>query len=234
MIFKVYMSIMKALIKWSKRINTVEVDDNMKTQKRVLGWLCIALTPACMLFGLLGDNLPYWYKSISATYYANSSPFMIGLLFATSVFFFCHAGYDWRDRVCSFVQAVSCLGIIIFPVATEGIPDKVGIFGLHPSVSNIPHCAFACILFTTFALNIILLFTRHGADMTDKKRIRNMIYYVCGGAIVAGLMSQILYAVGTIKPPYWFPMTTVNECIMLTAFGVAYLVKSEMFRRLND
>lgn len=232
----VFKFIMNKLIEWSRKVpDRVETKEgNMNTQKRVLGFLCILLSPACILFGLLGDNLPYWYKSVSATYYANSSPFMVGLLFAAAVFFLCHAGYDWRDRTCSIIQAIASLCVIVFPVMTEGVPDKVGIFGLPPSVSNIPHCVSACVLFTTFALNIILLFTRHGDNMTDRKKLRNKIYYVCGGAIVAGLISQVAYSVNIIKVPYWFPMTMVNEVVMLTAFGFAYLVKAGMFRRFND
>ena len=208
----------------------------MQVQKRVLGWLCVLLAPCCLLFGLLAldSNLPGWYESISATYYANSNSLMMGLLVATSVFFFTHSGYDLHDRIVSFIEAVSCLGVVFFPCATPGAPESVGLFGLSPDASHTPHCVSAGVLFVAFAYNILFRFTKHKGGMSDKKRARNLRYYICGSLILAGILSQSLYSVGVYSVPDWFPMTWFNEFVMLTAFGVAYLVKSGMFPRLND
>ena len=208
----------------------------MQIQKKVLGWLCVLLAPCCLLFGLfaLDSNHPGWYQSISATYYANSNSLMIGLLVATSVFFFTHSGYDLHDRIVSFIEALACLGVVFFPCNTTGAPESVGLFGLAPDVSHTPHCISAGILFVTFAYNILFLFTKHKGVPTEMKKVRNICYYVCGSLILAGILSQSLYSLGVYPVPDWFPMTWFNEFIMLTSFGVAYLIKSGMFTRLND
>lgn len=213
---------------------------SMIIQRRVLGILCGLLAPCSLLFGLFGIkyNLPDWYKSISSTYYANSKLFMIGLLFATSIFFLSYKGYDWRDRVCSIIQSITCIGIVIFPCATPGIPDRVGLFCLTPYVSNIIHCTMASILFITFAFNITFLFTLGDGEPTDRKKLRNKIYYICGAVMFLFIINQAVYVKFDTfffwHLPNWFPITWLNEFIMLESFGFAYIVKSRAIGRFND
>ena len=208
---------------------------SMLYQKRILGTLCILLAPLCLLFGLFGldTNLPYWYKSISATFYANSNMFMIGLLFSVSVFFFSYICYDWRDRVVTLIEAVCSIGIVIFPCASEDIPARVGLFQLPFEVSNIFHCIFAALLFLAFGFQITFLFTISGDNPSDNKIKRNRIYRVCGIVIFVFCIVQFVSAIVNILP-YSVPTTWINEFIMLTAFGIAYLVKSQSFKSLND
>ena len=208
---------------------------SMLYQKRILGILCILLAPLCLGFGLFGlkTNLPGWYLSISATYYANSKMFMIGLLFAISVFLFSYQCYDWRDRVITLIEAVSAVGIVVFPCKTPGIPETVGIFNINNSISHIIHCIFAAILFLSFAIQITFLFTITKHEMTEKKRRRNMIYRICGIVIFVFLAWQVITSAFKFIPSY-VPMTWINEFFMLIAYGFAYLVKSEAIARLND
>ncbi|MCQ2192287.1 MAG: hypothetical protein MJZ23_05415 [Paludibacteraceae bacterium] len=207
-------------------------------QRKMLGIMCALLAPACLVFGLPGEdtNLPGWYMSISATYYASSKICMIGLLFTTAVFFFSYQCYDdWRDKVLAKVQAISALGIIIFPCQTPGIPNNVGMFSLPIGISNTIHCAFASILFIAFALNITFLFTL-GNSGTPEKLVRNKIYRACGITIFAFCIVQFASSATPLFDwvPAWFPLTWFNEFVMLEAFGIAWLVKSESIKRLND
>lgn len=198
--------------------------ETMRLQRKILGVLCALLAPCCIVFGLLGDNLPLWYCSISATYYANSKICMIGLLFATSVFFFSYKGHDWKDRVMSLIQAVSALGVIMFPCNTPGIPDTVGLFSLPYATSHVIHCVMASVLFISFATNIMFLFTLGDKSNAQKAR-RNKVYRICGGVIYAFI---VLQAVSTFIPmPAWFPATLINEAVMLEAYAVAWLVKAQ-------
>lgn len=198
--------------------------ETMRLQRKILGVLCALLAPSCIILGLLGNNLPYWYCSISATYYANSKICMIGLLFATSVFFFSYKGYDWKDRLMSLLQAVSALGIIVFPCKTEGIPETVGVFNLPFEVSHGIHCVMAGLLFGSFATNITFLFTL-GDESNKQKAKRNMVYRTCGTVIYVFMLLQ---AMSTALPvPEWFPLTMINEAVMLEAFAVAWLVKAQ-------
>lgn len=210
---------------------------SMLTQRRVLSALCFALAPCSLLFGLFGlkTNLPLWWCSISATYYANSKIIMIGLLFATGLFFFSYKGYDWKDRLCSLIQAIACMGIIVFPCLTPGVPDKVGLFDVPVKISAMFHNSCAGILFIAFAFNILFLFTLGKGEKTERKKLRNKIYYICGFVIVAGLILQVLWSCIFQKmAPAEFPGTWINEAIMLTAFAFAYLVKSESIKAFND
>ena len=96
--------------------------ESMLFQRKVLGILCMLLAPTSILFGLIGKdvNLPSWYDSISATYYANNKIIMIGLLYAIGIFFTAYKGYDWKDRVCSIVQAATSFMIVTFEKLSNG------------------------------------------------------------------------------------------------------------------
>ena len=212
---------------------------SMLHQRFALGILCAALAPACILFGLigvrLGTNAPNWYMSISDTYYANSKMCMIGLLFATGVFFFTYKGYDWKDRLCSLVQAFCCMGIVAFPCKGPDADARVGLFSAVARESNKIHLFLAALLFVTFAINVLCLFTLGKGEPTAQKKRRNLVYRICGIVIVAFIVIQAL-CVTVLKGriPSWLPTTLINEFFMLEAFAFAYIVKSEAIKSFND
>ncbi|MCQ2231787.1 MAG: hypothetical protein MJZ30_08075 [Paludibacteraceae bacterium] len=216
-----------------------EVKSSSLFQRKMLGILCGLLAPACVLLGMIGsdNNLDGWYLSISATYYASSKICMIGLLFSAAVFFLSYIfeGYDWRDKAMSIIQAAGCLGVVVFPCRTPGAPETVGMFNLPIDISNIVHTASACVLFIAFGVNIMFLFTLGHADSNVMKRKRNRVYRICGSVIFAFCIIQALTATPVFDwVPAWFPLTWLNEFVMLVAFSVAWLVKAEMFSSLND
>ena len=218
--------------------NFLNVDKtSMLIQRRILGILCMSLAPLSILFGLFGldVNPNYWYTSISSTYWANSKIIMIGLLFATAIFFFSYKGYDWKDRVCSLIQAISALGVIMFPTRPEIYMERTGLFLLPESIAYALHLTSASVLFVTFAINILCLFTIGSNEPTEKKKLRNKIYRVCGILIA---VSSVLIGAQTLPPfkyiPKWFPYTMIFEFIALFSFGFAYLVKSEAIHKFND
>ena len=208
---------------------------SMMFQRKMLAILCLLLAPSCVLFGLFGlqQNLPGWYLSISATYYANSKLFMIGLLYAIGVFFAAYRGYDIKDRICSIVESVTSFGIIVFPCVSCDVPDRVGLFCLPVNISNTLHCVCASVLFVAFAFNVLVLFRLSEPEPTEKKKLRNTIYLICGIIIIVFMVLQAISVMFTFLPQ-WFPTTWLNEFFMLEAFGFAYLVKSEAIDKLND
>lgn len=212
---------------------------SMLHQRFALGILCALLVPSCILFGLLGVHLGTnpegWYMSISDTYYANSKMCMIGLLFATGVFFFSYKGYDWRDRLCSLIQSIACMGIIAFPCTGPDSTARVGLFGAIATESSKIHLFFAALLFVMFAINVLFLFTIGKGEPTKEKKVRNTIYRVCGIIIVTFIVIQALTSTVLAKYiPDWLPMTLINEFFMLEAFAFAYIVKSEAIKKFND
>jgi hypothetical protein len=208
-------------------------------QRRVLGFLCAFLAPLSLIFGFFGasTNYPGWYLSISDTYYANDKMIMIGLLCATSIFFFTYKGYDWRDRVMSIFQAIGALGVVAFPCKSAYVATT-GIFNLKPSLSEIFHVTSATILFVAFAVNILWLFTKTGENPTKEKIKRNRIYKICGWIILITILVQIIEIVSGLVVkvfiPKGIPYVLINEFIMLMAFAFAWFVKGELFNKLND
>lgn len=217
-----------------------EIDaKSMILQRRILGFLSISLSPVCFLFGLIGSNTnpQYWYKSISLTFYSNSNIFMIGILTATAIYFFSYKGYDWKDRLCSLIQAIACVGIVVFPCRCEFYDrDTVGLFCLNMNISNILHSIFAALLFLSFAFNLIFLFTLSSGEKTEKKKIRNLIYRISGLVIfictIAMCFKNYVIKIGIV--PEWFPYVLMLEFIALTVFGFSYIVKSETIKYFND
>lgn len=209
----------------------------MLTQRRILGSLCILLGPCVLLFGLFGlsTNYPNWYDSISDTYFCNAKMFNIGLLIATSIYFFAYKGYDKKDRIVSLIEAICSLAIVVFPCNPHqpGITN-VGLFNLNAGFSQILHSSFAVVLFIAYAFNVTFLFTLGKGEPTKRKKIRNIIYYALGVIIWIGIILQAVYVVDFLKIKEGFPFTMINEIVMLVAFGTAYLIKSEAVAKLND
>lgn len=195
-------------------------------QRRMLGLLCLLLAPSSILFGLFGHtNLNLWWDSISATFYANSNCMMIGVLFTTFFYFITYRGYDVRDRFVNTVSAISALGVVIFPCYGGGL------FDLPYSVSDVLHVICASILFISFAVNCLWLFTQHGEYVTNKKLNRNNIYISCGLIIC---LSLIIIAVSKPLNLYFNGLTLICEWFGLTAYAIAWFVKGELFKSLND
>lgn len=205
--------------------------DIIKAFNKLLGILCILLVPLCVGFGFLcrENNAPDFWYSVSATYYASSKLWMIGLLFATSVLFLCYRGYDRIDDIITTISSLSAFGVIAFPCATSSAPDKVGLFMLPVDISHIIHCVCAAVLFTSFFVMIAFRFTKTSGRITKEKRIRNYIYFASSYGILIGMVLQMISS--AIHEPR---MTIVNETIMLTSFGIAWLTKGEVFGFVND
>lgn len=194
-------------------------------QRFALGVICGLLPLVCLLFGLFGEargiNYEGWYESISATYFANSSPCMIAALSLCAGFLFSYKGYDLGDRVYTIVAAVSALLIVACPCAAAPM-EYIGLFALPAKVSDFVHMAAAIALFGSFALMTLTQFPKGG-----HKR-RNTIYRICGWTMLA-FMALVAISTVTGLPGY---MTMICEAGMLWAFAVAWIIKSGVFPKV--
>lgn len=206
------------------------MNDFELTQRRVMGVLVILLPIIPILFGFLGDNNPpCWWYSISDTYYTNSVAVMVGIISIASFFFCTYKGYDWRDRLVNLVSGIGLAGLLIFPITSQGF-DKVGLFCLPAKVSGFIHCIFAFTAFTGFFFNLEFLFTLSSGKKTKRKKIRNVIYIVCGSTVILALVIIVLGKLGIgTKNMVW-----IAETVSLIPCGFAWLVKGKMFKCLND
>ena len=197
------------------------------------------------LCGLLGILLPWialfsagiklgkpdaWWWSISATYYQSDA--LVGILVPASIVLMSYIGYDRRDNIINTLTGLFGLGIVLFPCKVDWIPDgsPVGFFQLPIEFSHIVHTGCALLFFLCAAINTICQFTRHGDTMTEQKRVRNVIYRICGWGMIG--LEAALVAANLLGAPGWSVM--VVEIILLPLFGFAWLVKGEFFGFLND
>ena len=183
------------------------------------------------------------HGSISAYYYERTGNYFVGSLFALAVFFF---SYNYRplpghqlDRVFSKIASLMAAGVAMMPTSSEG--SKA-----HGGSQVIAACHLVCagILFTVLAIFSLYLFTQSSGPssttsfwnrllrifrtdpldlplLTDRKKLRNKIYRVCGWLIVASvLMIPLCYAFSW-DLVFWF------ESIAVVSFGFSWLVKGE-------
>lgn len=196
------------------------IESTFKTQRTMLGILCLLLAPLSIGLGLFGINTnPVgWYESISDTYYANSKFIMIGVLFLTSYYFFTYRGYDIKDRIVNWISSFSALGVIMFPCkGTDGFFNFAG----HENICIVLHGVSAGILFTSFAINCFWLF-RLGNSNTEAKKKKNKLFIISGIGIIFGLLFLIARLVFGI-PDYFI---AIGEFIMLSSYSFAWFVKS--------
>ena len=197
------------------------------------------------LCGILGVVLPWlalfsagvaehpsteWWWSISATYY--QSPALVGVLCPASLVLISYIGYNSLDNWITTLSGIFGLGVVLFPCRVSWIPDgtPVGFFQIPIEISTHLHTVCASLFFLLIAFNSFFLFTKSGGEMTDRKRIRNRIYRICGAGM---LFLELVFALLTLfdAPGY---CVMIVEIILLHLFGFAWLTKGEAFPCFND
>jgi hypothetical protein len=189
----------------------------------ILPWL--SLMGAGIVAKTVGVPDDFWRTlSISATYYI--TPFLTGILTAAAIVLMCYDGYDWRDNVVTTISGVFGIMIVLFPCNCTVATDYVGAFQLPVNISNFVHCFSACAFFILLSINSLFLFTL-GESGTKMKKIRNIIYRVCGIGMLSALILMVL-------PINFFAKTFIVEAIALTFFGISWLVKGQVFNLFSD
>lgn len=190
----------------------------------ILPW--ISLIGAIIVSKATGVPVEFWPTlSISATYYI--CPALTGILTAASVVLMCYDGYSLRDNIVTTISGVFGIMIVLFPCACTVSDEMVGFFQLPVAISNTIHCASACAFFILLSINSLFLFTLGEKEPTKQKKIRNIIYRVCGIGMLCALILMVL-------PVSFFAKTFVVEAIALTFFGISWLVKGQVFGILKD
>ena len=176
--------------------------------------------------------------SISETYYV--TPALAGVLTTAAVILMSYKGYDLIDHAITSLSGIFGTLIVLFPCncAQVNPNDLVGFFQLPAEVSHTIHCTAAVIFFILLAFNSLFLFTRSWykdengnkvyIPQTKQKKIKNVIFKVCGVGMLCGLILVPL-------PLNFIPAKVfIAEAIALTFFGVSWLIKGEVFGLLSD
>lgn len=189
-------------------VNTVRL-------RAVLGSLAFLLP---WIVALLNGGFP---SSISATYFVAPcvTPFMI-ILGASSILLICYKGYDLQDDIILTLSGVFGLMICLFPTYTH-LYDKIGTFQVDANISSMIHNISAVIFFALLSYNSFFLFTKGDGTPTKNKKIRNIIYRVCGVGMLASFTILLL--------PDFYIKVWLTEAFALTFFGVSFLTKADIF-----
>lgn len=187
-----------------------------------IGALGMVLPVACLLFGYFGrNNYHLWYETMSATYYTPAITMFVGVLFCAGLFLSTYVGYDWRDKLINILSGIFAIGIAVFPCGATN-DEIVGMFSLPVKVSQVIHIICAGLFFALLAVNILWLFRQTSGELTDRKKLRNKIYLICG----IGILSAIL-VMGLNSIFGWFGfLGWICEFFMLEFFGIAWIIKS--------
>lgn len=189
-----------------------------------------------IMIGILGMILPWlvalitlsWPQSVSITYYSVLAvgAFMV-VLGSAGMLLINYKGYDKLDDIISTIAGACGILICLCPMTYLDDPAALtGAFRLPSNISNIFHCIGAVGFFGLLAFMSFFLFTKSDSkDIPKRKRIRNIIYRVCGIGMVASFLMF----------PIPIPnMVWIVEATALFFFGVSWLVKADTFPFLRD
>lgn len=191
-----------------------------------------------IMIGILGMLLPWLVtlinlgipQSISITYY---SLFCVGVfmvvLGSAGILLINYKGYEKVDDITATIAGVFGIMICLFPMSNNNIPT--GIFHLDGNISGVFHNISAIGFFGTLAFMSFFLFTKTKGDMTKQKKIKNIIYKVCGVGMIASFSLMLLNLIPGFN---LYCLTWLVETIALFFFGVSWIVKSDAIPFLQD
>jgi hypothetical protein len=208
------------------------------TMRRAVGIIALTL-PFALAFGsilasLIGPNnalpQPLFERSISDYYYTPMRDYYVGALFAIGTFLACSRGYDRHDEITGYLAGAFAFVVALVPDVN---PYHYSHNRYNDSLGRI-HLVAASLMFLVLAYICLVLFRKSdpGRPLTRRKRDRNQVYLVCGLVIITCMSMMIPLAYRPLHTLLW-PTGILFYCesVALVAFGVAWLVKGEVFLR---
>ncbi len=168
---------------------------------------------------------PSWLQpSLSAYYYTGMRNIFVAILFFIGVFLAVTRGYDWKDELAGWISGPCAIGVALFPTTRPNCP------ALETDLIGKVHYGCAAVLFVTLGLMSLCLFTKSSSkvDRTDEKKKRNVVYKICGIAILVSITCiGVLHFFAPEKRCEWPHSEFWLETIAVEAFGFAWLTKGE-------
>lgn len=192
--------------------------------RRAVGYVAFGLPFALVIFfSLLPGHV--LQTSISSYYYTGGRNLFVGSLCAIAMFMLCSRGYDRKDEVAGILSAAFAIGVAFFPTT----PDQ-NATAAQKKMGDV-HYTCAALLFLTLAYFCLVLFktTAENRVLTRQKLQRNLVYTICGYAILASIAAIVILKwqhvvyLGKLGSVFFFETTS------LLAFGTAWMVKGETF-----
>lgn len=203
--------------------------------RRMIGMLGIGL-PFVVILGSSIHGESVLLGSLSSYYYTNVRDFFVGVLCGVALFLISYKGYETIDNIITKASGGFLLGVVAFPTSMfSGTVVRVGIFLIPDNVSQYLHLTFSILFLLLLAFNSMYLFTRHGGHPSREKKIRNIVYRVCGVVMVSSVVCMVIY-IAFLTDTFvsnFYPVLML-ESIALISFGVSWLVKGHtLFRDKN-
>ncbi|MFT3911680.1 MAG: hypothetical protein QM737_19815 [Ferruginibacter sp.] len=206
------------------------------------------------LVGILGMLLPlllyvYLYivtghcctlESVSHYYFTRAGSIFTIVLSLLAIFLMIYKGKAKLDFILSTAAGVFALCVILFPttnVKPEICCDDnnkyiITVLEISRGVRSTFHYVAAAIFLGCLAFMSIFIFTKSDKPrslQTPKKKIRNVIYVVCGILMLLALLVAFAGYKDWIDPDFYnsHHLTFWMETIAVESFGFSWLVKGE-------
>ena len=205
----------------------MNVTVNTKRMRIMIGILGILLP---WLVALITWSLP---QSISITYYSVCAvgTFMV-VLGSAGILLVNYKGYEKIDDIMATIAGIAGICVCLFPMVYDPDPSlRVGMFNLPSNISHIIHCGTAFVFFGILSFMSFFLFTKTSGEITKQKKIKNIIYRVCGIGMIGSFSLFLLNLIPGVDIPF---LTWLVEAIALFFFGTSWIVKSDAFPFLQD
>jgi dolichyl-phosphate-mannose--protein O-mannosyl transferase len=190
-----------------------------RTLRRVVGVLGVSLPVIVAVWGFVLCQCLQVLPSISDYYGLRTRDAFVGILFTIAWFLFTYRGYEWQDDVAGNLACVFALAVALFPNSGT-------------SLERVVHFGSALAFFLVLSYFSLFLFTKSEGIPTPQKRVRNVIYRVCGITILLCLAGIGLYYAwvkgptsGALQPVFWL------ESVALWAFGISWFIKGDTLFR---
>lgn len=203
--------------------------------RRLIGFFGLLLPLVLVIGAAVTSGCCEIQDSISHYYYTSMRDVFIGVIFAIGTFLITYKGYD-NDR-----RATNLAGFLAFMVAlfpTDMVPQSsCDIYCMPDNPVRIwIHYIAAILLFTTLAYISIKLFVKsEDGTPTKQKIIRNKFFRGCGVVMLVCILMIILFRTIPILQPFSlaYHLTFYLETVILTAFGLSWLIKGELILKDN-
>jgi hypothetical protein len=228
--------------------------------RKVVGWigslLPIVLIGGGMIFATMSPP-----ESMSGYYYTPMRDVLVGALCVLGIFLVGYDGYDELDRWITNAAGLGAIGVAFFPTkpplcvpqARICLPPAVARIPASQQVVGGLHVFFAAVTFIALGL-MALRFAksertpdgqgwmghlRHELGLArpsigrpvKPKRLRNVVYRLCGVTILACVA---LAAVSNVLPASGVPLLFIFEALAVFAFGISWFVKGQALPFLQD
>lgn len=210
---------------------------NQNTLRRLVGILGILLPVILYLFLQLVKNFDPILPSISHYYFTRAGSVFEIIVSLLAIFLLIYKGEKIIDYILSSIAGFSALLMLIFPTGNlwgyngKAKYDSVAVTCFEQSLFRPKfHYACAALFLLCLACMALFIFTKSSGVRTANKKVRNIIYRICGGCMLAALSIAFAGFLNIIPAAYYdlHNLTFWMEVIAVEAFGIAWIIKGEV------